>query len=145
MIVNIIGQPGSGKSTLAEELKKRIAEIHKEHTVIIIDGDIVRKVSNNFDYSNTARRINISFAYRIAESLENAGKIDQSFKPIILIALVSPYLDLREELKRNQQVIEVFLKSSRDVRVQNHVANYEKPVSNFIPIMEDCANFGYLY
>lgn len=66
MIVNIIGQPGSGKSTLAEELKKRISEIHKEHTVIIIDGDIVRKVSNNFDYSNTGRRINISFAYRMA-------------------------------------------------------------------------------
>ena len=60
MIIHLIGQPGSGKSTLANELKHEV-----EHPVII-DGDDLREIFKNKDYSEEGRRRNLTNAYNIA-------------------------------------------------------------------------------
>ena len=48
MILWFTGQPGSGKTTLCNEVIKRVSE-----KVIHIDGDDIREVLDNKDYSET--------------------------------------------------------------------------------------------
>ena len=57
MILWFTGQPGSGKTTLCNEVIKRVSE-----KVIHIDGDDIREVLDNKDYSENGRRKNIQFA-----------------------------------------------------------------------------------
>lgn len=47
MIINIFGQPGSGKTTLAEKLSSDLKIRYPDHQIINIDGDFVRKATNN--------------------------------------------------------------------------------------------------
>ena len=58
MIIWLTGQPGSGKTTLATEF---IKHVKKDNTKIInIDGDDLRNISKNKDYSKEGRIKNIS-------------------------------------------------------------------------------------
>ena len=70
--------------------------------------------------------MNIQNAYNIAIFLESKG-----FIPII--SLVSPYRDLRENLKNRTEVLEVLVKTS-DIRGREnfHVSGYEYPEDRFI-------------
>lgn len=122
MIINLIGQPGSGKTSIAKILSDAF------FNSIHIDGDDLRELFNNKDYSEAGRRSNIQNAYNIALFLEHKG-----FTPII--SLVSPYLDLREDLKARSNVIEILLQTS-DIRGRESffVENYQYPKTNFITI-----------
>lgn len=122
MIIHLIGQPGAGKSTIANEIKKSL------RNPIIIDGDDLREIFKNKDYSEEGRRRNLTNAYNIARFLEAKG-----FTPIL--AMVSPYLDLREELKTNTKVCEVLL-STDAIRGREgfFVANYETPKQDYLDI-----------
>jgi adenylylsulfate kinase len=122
MIINFTGQAGAGKTTLANELSNYVWK------PIIIDGDELREIFQNKDYSEEGRRKNITNAYNIARFLENKG-----FTPII--ALISPYLDLREELKTQTKVLEVYLQTSEIRGKEKFFAkNYEPPKENFLSI-----------
>lgn len=99
MIINFTGQPETGKSTLSKELVPKLKTQYPGYSIIILDGDVIREVTNNKDYTESGRRTNIMNAYGIAGAILTAAKIDKSFKPIVIIALISPYLDLREKLK----------------------------------------------
>ena len=57
MIINITGQAGSGKTTIARELEKIVTN------PIVIDGDELRELFVNTDYSEGGRRKNITNAY----------------------------------------------------------------------------------
>jgi adenylylsulfate kinase-like enzyme len=127
LIINITGQAGSGKTTIATELEKIIAN------PIIIDGDELREIFVNKDYSEEGRRRNITNAYNIARFLEAKG-----FTPII--ALISPYLDLREDLKSQSNVSEIYLTTSQIRGRENFFApGYLPPQEDFLSINTDLA------
>ena len=122
MIINLIGQPGAGKTTIAKQLTELIPDS------INIDGDELREIFVNKDYSETGRRNNIINAYNIALFLERKG-----FTPVI--SLVSPYRDLREGLKDKVEVREFFIHtSSLRGRENFFVKDYEPPLERFIDI-----------
>jgi adenylylsulfate kinase-like enzyme len=122
MIINLTGQAGAGKSTIAKELMKLIPNS------INIDGDELREIFVNKDYSETGRRNNINNAYNIALFLNHKG-----FTPII--SLISPYKDLREDLKNKGDVVECYIHTTEIRGRENFfVANYEAPLVNFIDI-----------
>jgi adenylylsulfate kinase len=59
----------------------------------------------------------------------NAKSID------VIMSLVSPYKDLRDELKKKSDVVEVYIHTT-DIRGREgfHVENYEKPTEDFIDL-----------
>lgn len=122
MIINLTGQAGMGKTTLAKELLKLIPNS------INIDGDELRELFNNKDYSENGRRNNINNAYNIALFLEHKG-----FVPII--SLISPYRDLRDELKNKTIVLECYIYTDSIRGRESYFApNYQEPIENFVPI-----------
>jgi adenylylsulfate kinase len=124
MIYWFTGQPGAGKTTLVNNL---LDHFGKENT-IIIDGDDLRDIFQNKDYSEVGRRKNIERAQDIALFLDKKGFT-------VLVALVSPYKDQRESFKKVADVIEVYVNTSEDRgRNMYHVENYEPPTENFISI-----------
>ena len=83
MIYNFIGQPHSGKTTLARHLRTALEINYKLQNVYMIDGDKLRNLFQNNDYSEAGRRKNIERAipfFRMSEPLdliffENAEKV----------------------------------------------------------------------
>ena len=129
MIYNLIGQPHSGKSTLSVHLKTVLDLNNPNRKAFIIDGDFLRKILNNKDYSEKGRRDNVSKAYAIAKYL------DSDFLHDVIIAVISPFLDLREEFKLTADVIEIYV-HTKNIRGREkfHVENFEKPELDFIEI-----------
>ena len=125
MIINLTGQAGAGKSTIARELEKIL------YNSIVIDGDELREIFVNKDYSEDGRRKNITNAYNIARFLESKG-----FTPIV--ALISPYEDLREDLKSITKVKEIYIHTTQIRGREDYFAqNYSSPKSNFLDLSTD--------
>ncbi len=124
MIYYIVGQPHAGKTTLSKLLKQHLFP----QNIIQIDGDDLRDIFQNKDYSEEGRRNNIKRAQDIAMFL-NAKGVD------VIISLVSPYKDLRDDLKGKSDVTEIYVHTD-DIRGREnfHVENYEKPTENYIDI-----------
>ena len=122
MILNLTGQAGAGKTTISKELLELIPNS------INVDGDELRDILKNKDYSETGRRNNIKNAYNIALFLEKKG-----FTPII--SLISPFKDLREELKQETEVFECYIFTT-EIRGREHFfdKDYEAPTSYFLQI-----------
>ena len=124
MIIWFTGQPGSGKTTLSNELIKLI----NNSTCISIDGDEIRDIFNNKDYSRDGRIKNIEMVQNFAIFLEIKG-----FTPIV--SLVSPYREIRENLKLRTQVLEIYVYSNEPRGRENFfVKDYEEPLKNFTEI-----------
>jgi adenylylsulfate kinase len=124
MIYWFTGQPSAGKTTLA----KYLTEHFPNNKVIHIDGDDLRDIFKNKDYSVTGRRLNIKRAQDIAHFMHSKGYN-------VIVSLVSPYRDQREEFKFNTSVVEIYVHTIED-RGRNHfhVEEYEPPIENFIDI-----------
>ncbi len=125
MIYWMTGQPGAGKTTLAKWM-----EAHFAGKGVIVDGDDIRAIFDNKDYSEAGRRKNIELAQNIAKFYHHKGNV-------AIVSLVSPYKDQRDYFKEtmgdNIQEIYVHTSSIRG-REQFHVANYEAPTENFVGI-----------
>lgn len=80
MITVLFGQPHSGKSTIAKQLKG--------HN---IDGDNLRELFSNKDYSKEGRIKNLNRASDIAIYLDSLGYS-------VILSLVYPYKEAREYL-----------------------------------------------
>ena len=130
MIIILTGQPHSGKTTIAKHLKTAFELINSNRKVFNIDGDNLREVLNNKDYSEQGRRKNIETAHSIAKYLQKESLFND-----IIISLVSPFRDLREELKSDFDAKEFYIHTS-EIRGREsfHVENYEKPLENFTDI-----------
>jgi adenylylsulfate kinase len=124
MIYWFTGQPGAGKTTLAKQLKDYL---HPSNT-ILVDGDDIRDIFQNKDYSENGRRQNIQRAQDIAQFLNAKGNN-------VIVSLVSPYKDQRDNFKQNSNVVEIYVYTDEiRGREQFHVQNYEPPTENFIEI-----------
>ena len=124
MIYWFTGQPGAGKTTLA----KHLVTYFENKNVIHIDGDDLRDIFQNKDYSELGRRKNIERAQDIARFMSQKG-----FN--VIVSLVSPYRDQREEFKKNNQVKEIYVHTTDERGRENfHVNDYETPNNNFIDI-----------
>jgi len=127
MIYWLTGQPGHDKTVLSKMLKHYI-ELKENTTVFNIDGDDLREILTNKDYSKQGRENNIKTAHSIARYLANQG-FD------VIVSLVSPYRELREEFKSLGNITEIYVHTTEiRGREQFHVEDYEPPLSNFIDI-----------
>jgi adenylylsulfate kinase len=123
MIYWLTGQPGSGKTTLGSW----IAASHP-FKAEIVDGDDLRDIFQNKDYSLEGRRKNIEKAQIIAKFLHHKGKA-------VIVSLVSPYKDQREAFKQEMgdDLVEIYVHTSELRGRENfHVTEYEPPTENFI-------------
>tara|TARA_B100001057_G_C22467434_1_gene801296 strand:- start:167 stop:625 length:459 start_codon:yes stop_codon:yes gene_type:complete len=139
-IIWFTGQPGSGKTTLSVALQNRLKKTMPEINFISVDGDDLRDILVNKDYSEKGRRKNIETAISITKFL-------QSKDFLVIVSLVSPYKDLREDLKNDRDTMEIYLHTD-DIRGKEDffVKNYEKPTDNFLSIntglktIEECVD-----
>jgi adenylylsulfate kinase len=132
----LTGQPASGKSTLANLLVNSISEKFDSEVVFNIDGDDLRDLFQNKDYSRKGREANIRLGMSIAAYLINKNCIP-------VISLVSPYRFLREEFKSKFNVLEVYLHTTEIRGRENFfVEDYEPPVDNFIDMDTTNKNEG---
>lgn len=130
MIIILTGQPHSGKTTISNHLKNVFSKVKKEKKIYQIDGDDLREILNNKDYSEQGRRKNIETAHAIAKYLEKQNK-----DSIVILSLVSPFRDLREELKQSHGAKEFYIHTTEIRGRENfHVSNYEAPLENFFDI-----------
>jgi adenylylsulfate kinase-like enzyme len=124
MIYWLTGQPGAGKTVLANKLKKEIPGAFR------IDGDDMRELFSNKDYSINGRVINVGTAQRIAQYLNNQGKD-------VIVSLVAPYIDQREDFKTlmGDQIIEFYVHTT-EPRERDHfkAIAYSPPLTNFVDI-----------
>jgi len=123
IIIWLTGQPGSGKTTLANELIKRIESKDSLSSKIInIDGDDLRLINKNKDYSKEGRIKNISTAISIVRFLVNKNYI-------CILSIVAPYRFLRDELKEDFPFLEVYLHTSEIRGREEYFAkDYEPPI-----------------
>ena len=134
MIFWFTGQPGHGKTVLATALKQNL------DNVFHIDGDDLRAIFANTDYSEQGRRKNINLAQQLAHFLHNK-------ECNVVVSLVSPYKDQRDEFKNKlrDSIQEIYVHTTEiRGREQFHVKEYEAPTENFIDIdttnisVDDC-------
>ena len=122
MIIWLTGQPGSGKTTLACNIIEKIENENSNRKIINIDGDDLRHISSNQDYSKEGRIKNISTAISIARFLSNK-------KYTVIISIVAPYRFLRDELKEQFTFLEVYLYTKEIRGRENYFAkDYEIPI-----------------
>jgi adenylylsulfate kinase len=122
MVISLTGQPGSGKSVQSQMLQTFFKD------AIIIDGDDVRKLFDNKDYSINGRMENIKRAYDIAYFLHTKGFV-------VILAMMSPFKLLREDLqnKVGKEYYQFYLHTT-DIRgrEQYHFDEFEIPSANHI-------------
>jgi adenylylsulfate kinase-like enzyme len=122
------GQPSHGKTTLANILVSQLRWMDKK--VFHIDGDDLRALTLNTDYSKQGRLDNITGAQKIAHYLHNKG-ID------VVVSLVSPYREQREEFKKiiGKHLVELYVHAEEPrERDKFKSLDYEPPLENFIDV-----------
>ena len=102
MIIWLTGQPGSGKTTLANSIIDKISNADDSLKIIHLDGDDLRKINKNKDYSKKGRINNISTAISIMRFLANKDYL-------CIVSIVAPYKFLRDELKEEFPFLEIYL------------------------------------
>ena len=126
MIYWFTGQPGHGKTTLAKAMLSHLASQGIE--AFHVDGDDLRALTTNADYSRGGRENNIRRAQLLAHYLQSKGQT-------VVVSLVAPYRDIREELKAIAEVTEVYVHTTETRgREEKHASDYEAPLDNFIDI-----------
>jgi adenylylsulfate kinase-like enzyme len=139
------GQAGAGKTELANALKtKMIREqtIERQNYVssnglwkvhnfyerskkfVIIDGDDIRELYKNTDYSIEGRKANVDFVQKLCTFL-----IKNEITPIV--CMVSPFAHQRKEFIKQNDGIEIYVYCNEIRGRENyHVDYYEKPLQS---------------
>jgi len=124
MIIWLTGQPGAGKTTICRKIMMRDSRIFH------IDGDDLRDLFDNKDYSEIGRRKNIELAQQIAQYLHNKGED-------VLVSLISPYKDQRDKFKEKMgdNLVEVYIHTT-EIRGREDffVKEYGQPTENYLDI-----------
>lgn len=121
------GQPSHGKTVLAKLLKEELLNYGQ---VFHIDGDDLRALTLNKDFSEQGRIDNVKGAQKIAHYLYN-----QDYT--VVVSLIAPYRWQREELKTmlGADLVELYVHTTSP-RERDHfrVEDYEAPLENFIDV-----------
>lgn len=129
MIYWFTGQPCAGKTTLAKLLEEKFKENPFNHP-FMIDGDDMRELFSNKDYSIKGRVENVGTAQRISHYLHNQG-LD------VIVSLVAPYVDQRNDFKElmGSAMTEIYVHTS-EPRERDHfkAIAYNPPTDNYIDI-----------
>ena len=131
MVYWFTGQPAHGKTVLANMLKEHL-EANKvfPYKVMRIDGDDMRELFSNKDYSIKGRVENVGTAQRISHYLHNQG-LD------VIVSLVAPYVDQRNDFKElmGSAMTEIYVHTS-EPRERDHfkAIAYTPPVSDYVDI-----------
>ena len=125
MIYWFTGQPAHGKTVLANMLKEELPNAFR------IDGDEMRELFTNKDYSINGRVVNVGTAQKIAHYLHNQGHD-------VIVSLVAPYVDQREDFKKligTENMVEFYVHTS-EPRERDHfkAIAYTPPISDFVDI-----------
>tara|TARA_R110000772_G_scaffold258396_1_gene375584 strand:+ start:1216 stop:1656 length:441 start_codon:yes stop_codon:yes gene_type:complete len=124
MIYWFTGQPAHGKTVLANMLKEKLPNAFR------IDGDEMRELFTNKDYSINGRVLNVGTAQKIAHYLNNQGHD-------VIVSLVAPYIDQREDFKTlmGDQLKEFYVHTTES-RERDHfkAIAYTPPVTTFTDI-----------
>jgi adenylylsulfate kinase-like enzyme len=131
MIYWFTGQPAHGKTVLANLLK---AHLEKDklftYKCLRIDGDDMRELFSNKDYSINGRVDNVGTAQRIAQYLHNQ-------REDVIVSLVAPYVDQREDFKAKmgKNIKEIYVHTN-EPRERDHfrAIAYTPPISAHIDI-----------
>jgi adenylylsulfate kinase len=124
MIIWLTGQPGSGKTTICKKLQ------FQDQRLFHIDGDDLRDLFDNKDYSEKGRRKNIELAQQISQYLHNKGED-------VVVSLVSPYKDQRDKFKQKMgdNMVEVYVHTTETRGRENFfVKEYGQPTENYLDI-----------
>jgi adenylylsulfate kinase-like enzyme len=119
MIIALFGQPGSGKTTLSTKIE---ADFY-------IDGDHLRNMFKNKDYSKQGRINNLNRASDIATYLHYNGND-------VVLSLVYPYKEARDYLNSlvpDIKWIYLYYKGKRG-RENFHVKDFDSIEENVISI-----------
>ncbi len=130
MIYLFTGQPGSGKTTLAKKLQMWLQTDKKNwrKSVFHIDGYQLRELFPNTDYTKQGREKNIQKAFDIAKYLDSCGSD-------VVISMVSPYIELREKLKSECKVQEIYCHTKKIRGKENFFSlDYQPPVEFYIDL-----------
>jgi adenylylsulfate kinase len=126
------GQPGAGKTVLGKKLVEFLGTEKRNwrSNVFHIDGDDLRALTINQNYTKEGRIQNIRNAQMIAEYVYKNG-CD------VVVTLVSPYLEIREEFKKrigsDLQEFYVHTTKKRE-RDEFKVSDYEAPTESFFNV-----------
>lgn len=132
MIYWFIGQPGAGKTVLGTKLVEFLQTEKRNwrKDVFHIDGDVLRELTENKDYSEQGRINNIKNAQLISHFIHKSGSD-------VVVSMVTPYKEIREEFKLliNENIIEIYVYTTKK-RPKDHfkIENFELPESNFFEI-----------
>ena len=134
------GQAGAGKTELANMLKKRLIRTQSisqqiyvtsdiwipnilNKKFVIIDGDDIRELYKNTDYSVEGRKANVDFVQKMCLFL-----IKNNIIPIV--CMVSPFSDQRRKFMEEENGIEIYVHCNEIRGRENyHVDYYEPPVN----------------
>jgi len=125
MIYWFTGQPAHGKTVLANMLKEELPNAFR------IDGDEMRELFTNKDYTINGRVVNVGTAQKIAHYLHNQGHD-------VIVSLVAPYIDQREDFKKLigiENMVEFYVHTS-EPRERDHfkAIAYTPPTSDYVDI-----------
>jgi GTPase SAR1 family protein len=130
MIIVLFGQPASGKTTIAKSLQNELFIINRA-SYPIIDGDEIREIFKNKDYSREGRIRNLNRISDISIFLAHKYKL-------VIVSAVYPYNEARNYLQDLYgEVIWVYLKHTDNRgREEFHVPDFELPIfeKNILPI-----------
>lgn len=126
MIIVFMGQPTSGKTTLCKAFFSWIrTKSNFPVRTHYIDGDKLRLIFQNKNYTREGRMENLTLA-------SNISKYEKSLNDIVVMALVYPYKEAREHLRSlGENVIFIYLhydKSENRGREKFWVEDFESPL-----------------
>ncbi len=133
MVYWFIGQPGAGKTILGKKLHSflKTEKRNWRRSVFHLDGDNLRDLTINKDYSEKGRKNNIKNAQMIVEFIHN-NDCD------VVVSLVAPYRKLREQFKKRigYENFQEFYLHCTDKRERDHfhTKDFEAPEIEFIDI-----------
>ena len=133
MVYWFTGQQSAGKTVLGSKLHSflKTEKRNWRKDVFHLDGDDLRELTINKDYSPEGRVNNIRNAHMLVEYLHKNG-CD------VVVSLVAPYRELREEFKERigfDKFQEFYVHySDKRERDQYHTKDYEPPEVEFIDL-----------
>jgi adenylylsulfate kinase len=132
-IIWLTGQPSSGKTVLGKKLHNflKTEKRNWRKDVFHLDGNELRELTSNKDYSKEGRIKNIKNAQMMAEYLHLNG-CD------VVVSLVAPYKTLRDEFKERigkGDFQEIYLHTTEKRERDNfHTSDYQPPTEDFLDI-----------